>query len=75
MSAEKCARIASSVCSDDDLPAPLEVSSKDYALHFTSVLENELSKAPAAQFEIFSVFTSRFLSTHSFPSSFCTCTI
>lgn len=53
MSAEECARIASSVCSGDDLPSPPDVSSKDYALHVTSDLENELSKAPAAEFEIF----------------------
>ena len=53
VSAKECARIASSVCSGDDLLSPPDVSSKDYALHVMSVLENELSKAPAAEFEIF----------------------
>lgn len=70
VSAEECARIASSVCSGDDPPSLPDIFPEDYVLQVRSTLDKELSKVPAAEFIDISVFTSKFLSAHSVPSRF-----
>ena len=70
-SLDDCARIASSLCSDDTPRVLTDVFPGDYVMQVKTTLAQELSKVPAAEFLDPSVFTDKFLSVHSVPARFC----
>ena len=70
VSADDCARIASSVCSGDTPCVLTDVFPGDYVTQVKTTLVQELSKVPAAEFLDPSVFTTKFLSAHSVPARF-----
>ena len=70
VSTDECASITSSVCSGE-IPSSLpDVFLLDYVSQIRDTLDQELSKVSAAEFIDASVFTSKFLSTHSVSSRF-----
>ena len=70
MSADDCARIASSVCSGDTPRVLTDVFPGDYVTQVKTTLVQELSKVPDAEFLDPSVFTSKLLSAHWVPARF-----
>ena len=70
VSAEECARIASSVCSGNSPRQMTDLFPDDYVMQVRNSLIEELKKVPAVQYIDVAVFTSKFMSTHSVPSRF-----
>ena len=70
VSAEECARIASSVCSGNTPRQMTDLFPDDYVIQVRNSLIEELNKGPAVQYIDVAVFTSKFMSTYSVPSRF-----
>ena len=70
VSAEECARIASSVCSGNSPRQMTDLFPADYVIQVRNSLIEELNKVPAVQYIDVAVFNSKFMSTHSVPSRF-----
>ena len=70
VSAEECARIASSVCSGNSPRQMTDLFPDDYVIQVRNSLIEELNKVPAVQYIDVAVFTSKFMSTYSVPSRF-----
>ena len=70
VSAEECARIASSVCSGNTPRQMTDLFPDDYLIQVRNSLIEELNKVPAVQYIDVAVFTSKFMSTYSVPSRF-----